>query len=237
MNTNFSFIKPGELNNWTRISLSFHDMRSSLRDTTFEAVMLADAASEFFCGYFPGILYFPVDYDLLPWHDEYHVTHDGTSSRRGSITREVARVAAQLDSVNPSASLAEEPVTYYSPALCASNRTILQGLAVETMLLADGCVKRLVQSNLLAAVPWLIGAYHRLMDCTGQAQRIIELTKRSGDPGPEQGSSLVRRGLRRLAHRGRSRPICGKGSAVRRALPCDAGSGRVSNARRRDRGR
>jgi hypothetical protein len=237
MNTNFSFIKPSELNNWTRVSLSFHDMGSSLRETAFEAVSLAESASEFFCGYYPDTPYFPVEYDLLPWHDEYRVTHDGTSSRRASITREVARVAAQLDSVYPSASLAEEPVTYYSRALCESNRTILQGLAVETMLLADGCVKRLVQSNLLAALPWLIGAYHRLMDCTRQAREIIEMTNGSRDPGAEQRTSLVRRGLRPLAHRGRTRKIAAEGGAIRRALQRNTVSARASKARRRHRRR
>jgi len=70
---------------------------------------------------------------------------------------------------------------------------MLQGLAVEMMLLSDACIKQLVQGNLLAAVPWLTAAYRRVMDCTRLAQDVIELANGSGDHAAEQEINPVRR--------------------------------------------
>jgi hypothetical protein len=212
-------------------------MGSSLNVTAFDAVNLAESASNFFCGYFPVTPYFPDEFILLPWHDEYHTTKvDGTIMRRGSIATAVARVAAQLDRAHPSAGFEEWSITYHSAALAASNRTILQGLAVETMLLADGCIKRLVQANLLGAVPCLTAAYRRIMDCTRQAQDIIELANGSGDHGSEQAITPVRH-PRRLEHGRSNRSICAEGRAIPRALQCVPVSAGASKARRRHRRR
>ena len=52
-------------------------------------------------------------------------------------------------------------------------KSYMQGLAVETMLLADGCLSLLAEAKLVEAIPWLIAAHQRTIDCTCQAHQIL----------------------------------------------------------------
>jgi hypothetical protein len=182
MQSNFKFIEPGQLNSWHQISSRFGISGARLKDAAFEMVKLAESASEFFRGSYPTSPYFPDELIFLPWHDEYHTTHnDGWATR--AIAGDVARVAAQLGEVDPSW---DYPTTYDSKTLCASKKTVLQGLAVETMLLADGCVNLLLQAKVAAALHWSGAAYRRIVDCARQAQDILDSVNVGGDRATQQ---------------------------------------------------
>ena len=53
-------------------------------------------------------------------------------------------------------------------------KAYLQGLAVETMLLADGGLSRVLEAKMVEAIPWITAAHQRIIDCTCQAYRILE---------------------------------------------------------------
>jgi hypothetical protein len=191
MKSNFKFFQPDQLNNWHQISSSFSIFGPHLKDAAFGIVNLAESASDFFRGSYPSTPYFPDDYIRLPWHNEYHTTDDAGGIRRsGSIVDEVARVAAELGEVDPSEYC---PSTYDSRVICASNKTVLLGLAVETMLLADGCVNLLMQAKVASAFPWSSAAYRRIMDCARQAQEIVDLDDVSLERATEQEINPTKR--------------------------------------------
>lgn len=147
---------------WSEISPKFGATGSRLKSAAFEAAELARSARDFFTGWFPRTAYFADQLIALPWCDEY--------GNADAIAAAVRRVAGELGRVDPS----ECPRTYDSEILCASDKTVLQGLAVETMLLADGCINLLVEAKVVAALPWLCAAYQRIIDCSRQAQAIVE---------------------------------------------------------------
>ena len=175
MNLHFKHITAG-YNDWTQISPRFGAVSGpGLRNAAFDAVCLARSGREFFAGSFPSIVYFPDDCEMLPWQDEYHVI-EGTSCkyRRDRIAQDVTRIATELVPVNPFENMRK---TYWSRSLCGSDKTILQGLAVETMLLADGCINLLLEAKAVAALPWLCAAYKGIIDCVRQAQLIVDVNR------------------------------------------------------------
>lgn len=167
MKSGLKFLDPDQLYDQHRITSTFDITRKSLRDAAFDMVVLADAASDFFRGFSDGFI-------VLAWYDEYHTRHDdGTITRSRSIVEEVAQIAAVLGKVNP----ADACPTFNSKILCASDKSIIQGLAVETMLLADGCINLLVKAKVVAALAWLNAAYQRIMECTHASQEIVSRTR------------------------------------------------------------
>ena len=202
-----------------------------MRDVAYEIVNLAESGCAFFRGHYPATPYFPDDFIFLPWHDDYRMTVDGNTYRRVLIASDVARVAAQLHRAHPSSTFEKWPITLNSPTLMSSSRTILQGLAVEVMYLADACIKRLTRGNMHAAVPWLTTAYQRIVDCARQAQDIIELSSGSGDPDAH-GIIPQQRPLLRVGRRGSGRRLCAGGGSIKHVLQCSTASARVAKAPR-----
>jgi hypothetical protein len=154
--------------NWIEIAPRFGVTGSSLKDTAFEAVGLVDCARYFFAGWIPRDTYFADEFKPLPWCDEFATVHGSFwIDRTDLFAAAVSRVAVELGPVDPCSS----PNVYDSDA---SEKTVLQGLAVETMLLADGCINLLLEAKVVAALPWLCAAYQRIMDCARNARDIVD---------------------------------------------------------------
>jgi hypothetical protein len=108
---------------------------------------------------------------LLPWHVDYWSTTDGRTFKPRPITEEVTRIAAQLGKINPNTD---------SPALWGGThdpknpeKSYMQWIAVETMLLVDGGLSHVLEARLVEAIPWITAAHQRIIDCTCQAFRIL----------------------------------------------------------------
>ena len=175
----FKIIEPGELNLWIQISERIGVAAGPiLKNAAFELAILADSAADFFRGLFPSQApYFPEEYIFLPWHDEYWASTDGVRFTPSSIGDEAGSIADRLGKIDPNAA---------SPALFGQaldpawrEKSYMQGLAVETMLLSDGGLSLLIKANLVEAIPWLIAAHQRIIDCTCQAHRILYPTASS----------------------------------------------------------
>jgi hypothetical protein len=168
----FQFIEPGAMNKWTRVSQSIGLAGAILRGAAFGLTQLAESADDFFRGGFPiDAPYFLIESILLPWHVEYWSTTDGRTFKPRPITEEVTRIAAQLGKINPNTD---------SPALWGGThdpknpeKSYMQWIAVETMLLVDGGLSHVLEARLVEAIPWITAAHQRIIDCTCQAFRIL----------------------------------------------------------------
>jgi hypothetical protein len=168
----FQFIEPGAPDQWTLVSQRIGLAGAILRDAAFGLTELAQSADDFFRGGFPiQAPYFPDESILLPWHVEYWSTTDDRNFKPRPIAEEVTRIAAQLGEINPNTD---------SPALWGATRdpknpekSYMQGIAVETMLLVDGGLSHVLEARLVEAIPWITAAHQRIIDCTCQAYRIL----------------------------------------------------------------
>jgi hypothetical protein len=150
-----------------------------LRDAAFGLTKLAESADEFFRGSFPiQAPYLPNESIPLPWSVEYWSSTDGRTFKPLPIASEVIRIAAQLGEINPNI----DSPTLFAAAHDPKNpeKSCMQGLAVETMLLVDGGLGRVLEARLVEAIPWITAAHQRIIDCTCQAHEI--LSPWLGDP-------------------------------------------------------
>ena len=110
----------------------------------------------------------------LPWAETYwrHSARDGTPI---SITAEVQTISLLLFSIVGKGPHQECPwlhATYIPDVLCCSERSKIQGLAVEAMLSVDGFLQLIERRKWGPSFEWLAAAYNNIIECTIQAQRI-----------------------------------------------------------------
>jgi hypothetical protein len=167
----FQFIEPGALNKWPPILERIGLAEPILRGAAFGLTQLAESADDFFRGSFPiQAPYSPNDSIPLPWYDEYWSSTDGRTLKPLPIAEEIIRIAAHLGEINPDID---------SPTLLAGGRepnlekSYMQALAVETMLLVDGGLGQLLEARLVEAIPWITAAHQRIMDCSSHAHEIL----------------------------------------------------------------
>jgi hypothetical protein len=168
----FQFIEPGAIDQWTRVSQRIGLAGAILRDAAFGLTQLAESADDFFRGGFPiQAPYFPSESISLPWHAEYWSITDGRTFKPRPIAEEVTRIAAQLGEINPNTDSPALSAATYDPK--NPEKSYMQGIAVETMLLVDGGLSHVLQAKLVEAIPWITAAHQRIIDCTCQAYRIL----------------------------------------------------------------
>lgn len=134
---------------------------------------LLDAALDLFCGYSATHSpYAPDESNKLSWGDEYHVQY--TNSRgiyRQVSLEEMKHFASKLD-VEEADGTPAFGVTYLYPEWFDSTRFIIQGLAVETLLILDRCITALLEGRPIDALDWFAAANSNLMDAFSEARAV-----------------------------------------------------------------
>ncbi len=174
MSTSFQWITPGDANG---VAKAVSAEQSAVSDAVFDAISLADSAAAFFRGVFPVETphFWWGESIPLPWHEEYwDLPGDGTSIPR-SIGREAASIAETLaESATGETNHQPWPqATYMSEVLSKTDKLMMQGLAVETMLSVDGFLNLVSKGSAAESLVWLSAAYKNIVECTCLAQRIL----------------------------------------------------------------
>ncbi|HEX2541233.1 MAG TPA: hypothetical protein VHM00_09140 [Caldimonas sp.] len=173
----FRFIHPDSLN--ATVTERFIQ-GSPLWAAVWDALNLADAAAQFFRGYFPAESpYFSWRNGAwLPWAYLYHQQDDADRICPLPIGCEVAQIATQLSEAdgpwNPSEMYRQQSFQLGS---FASDELMVKGLAVETMLAVDEFIACLVAKRVDSGIPILGAAYQNIIECTCIAHRLLALVE------------------------------------------------------------
>ena len=173
MELQFQFIEPGELVDWSEIARAVGAKHDGLNDAVFGAVEVADSAADFFRGIYA--IHSRGEYQDLPWHKRYWKTSADDRRSPQSISKEVKRIAGKLANAT-SGEPDDRPwsqVTYLSPTLMATDKALMQSLAVEAMLSVDSFLRLASQGRVVESLRHLTSAYENLLECTFQAQLIL----------------------------------------------------------------
>ena len=136
---------------------------------------LINAALDLFCGYVATHSpYAPDESSRLPWGDEYHIQYPNVRGIYRQVSlEEMKHFAAKLD-VEEADGTPAFGNTYLQPEWFDSTRFVIQGLAVETLLVLDHYVKALLESRLADALDWFAAANSNLMDAFAEARELIQ---------------------------------------------------------------
>ena len=177
MKSRFHYVEPGKI-------VSAADMARKLgveltppyMSAISQALDLADSAQEFFCGVFP--LQSPSrlwgDGCWLPWATDYFPWVASPASRERQIRAEVEHIAASLAPVSDDADPSFWwPPSYFWSSVPDTDKGLLQGVAVDTLLAAEQYFRVLRKIGPSEAASWMSPIYVGIIECTTLAHTTL----------------------------------------------------------------
>ena len=167
MDIQFRYLEPGVHAEWPEVARTVYARGKAEDASVRNAVDMAYDAADLFRGCIDP----EGDALFLPWSDEYFKPAvDGNGMTEMPIRVEVEKVISILLSDERGLASGRWDVsTYYFDELNRSEKTRVQGLAVEAMLCADIYLHFLRKRNLSKATAWLSAGHKKLAKCMRHA--------------------------------------------------------------------